>query len=301
MKVAVIILIWNGREDTLECLRSWRDDRYADKQLIVVDNGSTDGSAEAIAREFPEVIVLRSERNLGFSGGNNIGLRYARSNGFDFALLLNNDTTVEPQALTELMSAVQAKQEVGLAAPVIHYYAEDRAVWFAASRMDLRRGEAVHDNRQPPGRDATPYDVPWLTGCALLVRMTALAALGGLDERYFLSWEDVDFSLRAAAAGWKLAVVPSARIYHKGGRATRRLLGDNRDYYDLRNRLLLIRTHLRRGYARSAALVIARCLARPLRERGRRPAARLADLRRAMHAIADHFLGHYGEQPLRGR
>ncbi|HZK80331.1 MAG TPA: glycosyltransferase family 2 protein, partial [Humisphaera sp.] len=302
MNVAIVILIWNGKKDTLECLASLRADAYLHKQIIVVDNGSTDGSADEIRASYPEVTVLQNKANLGFCAGNNIGIEYALNRGFDYVYLLNNDTTVEPRALTHLMQVAEANPRFGIVAPVMHDYKGTRTIWFAGSRINLRRGEAVHDNSRQPVRTDAPYTVPWITGCALIARADLLRQLGGLDERYFLSWEDVDLGLRTTKAGWELAVVPAARIYHKGGQTSGRLLGNSRDYYDVRNRLLLLKTHCQTGYHRAALYVIARNLARPLREPGRKLSDRFSDLRRILAGIRDHLLGRYGQagsrQPL---
>lgn len=295
MKVAIIILIWNGKSDTLECLQSLSADTYAEKEIVVVDNGSTDKSAEAIRAAFPQVTILSNDRNLGFCAGNNVGIRYALEHGFDFIFLLNNDTTVEPNAVAELLAAAQAHPKLGVAAPVTHHEQGERAVWFAGSRLDLRRGLAVHDNSRDPSRADPPYRVPWITGCAMFVRAKAMKAAGGLDERYFLSWEDVDFSVRVAALGWELGVAPAARIYHKGGQASTRLLGNSRDYYDLRNRLLFLKTHGGAGYYRFAPGIAARMMFRALRDPAGQRGDRRRNLARITAAIRDHLLGRYGE------
>jgi len=240
---------------------------------------------------------LANERNMGFCAGNNIGIRHALAHGARYVYLLNNDTTSEPDALAHLVAAAEANAKFGIVAPVMHREQGDREIWFAGSRLDLARGSAVHDNSRAPGRDEAPYVVPWITGCAMLVRAEVFEQIGGLDERYFLSWEDVDFSVRASKAGWELGVAPAARIYHKGGQASTRLLGNNRDYYDLRNRLLFLKTHGGFGYFRSAPGIMARMIYRALRE----PVAAQGERRKILGGIAaaigDHLLGRYGEAP----
>jgi len=295
-RVVVIILVWNGKDDTLECLHSWRADTYPNKKIVVVDNGSTDGSAEEIAAAFPEVAIQRNEQNLGFCAGNNIGIQYAIKQRADYIYLLNNDTTVESEALTAMVRAAEANPILGIVAPVMHDYKGTRTIWFAGSKVNLRRAEAVHDNSRQPLRTDEPYTVPWITGCALMARADILRQLGGLDERYFLSWEDVDLGLRAGRAGIQLAVIPAARIYHKGGQTSGRLLGDTRDYYDVRNRLLLIRTHAGWRYYAAAAYVVVKCLVAPLRGSSRRLSQRLAELSQVVAAVRDHLLGRYGER-----
>src|SRR5450755_72122 len=141
-RVAIVIVIWNNKEDTVECLTSFRGDTYPNKQIIIVDNGSTDDSVEVIRASFPEVTVLQTGLNLGFTGGNNVGIDHALESGADYVYLINNDTTVEPDALTKLLEAMLENRDAGLIAPVIHDYDPPRAIWFAGSAMDLRRGAA---------------------------------------------------------------------------------------------------------------------------------------------------------------
>ena len=218
-RVAIIILNWNGKKDTFVCLESMRKETYGNKEIVLVDNGSTDDSVEEIRRAFPEVTLLALEKNLGFTGGNNAGIEYAVKKGADYVYLINNDTTVEPDALEKLVEAAEENPEAGLVAPVIHDMDPPCAIWFAGSALSLHHGAAWHDNARQPARTEKPYEVPWVTGCAMLLRAELLGQLGGFDDRYFLSWEDVDLSLRVRDAGRKVMVAPTARIYHKGGQS----------------------------------------------------------------------------------
>jgi GT2 family glycosyltransferase len=294
-RVAVIIVVWNGRDDTLECLDSLRADTYANKEIIIVDNGSTDDSVAAIRAAFPEVNILRTGRNLGFTGGNNVGIRSAQSKGADYVFLLNNDTTVEPAALSELVAAAEAEQRLGLLAPVIHYFDPPRAVWFAGSNIDLIRATAYHNSALAPERTSLPYETPWISGCAMLLRTALAIELKGFDDRYYLSWEDVDLSLRVSRAGRGVGVVPAARIYHKGGRSGDRLPG-SRHYYAARNRLLLVREHARSQviYWRAAFYTMF-CA---IRDACRLYRADRDELRsflfNTFEGLRDHFLGRYG-------
>ena len=242
MNVAIIIVNWNGKTDTLECLASLGADTYRCKQIIVVDNGSADDSVSAIRSAFPEVTVLETGTNLGFTGGNNVGINYALELGVDYIYLLNNDTTVEPNALAALVATAEMNPSYGLVTPVIHYFDRPEEVWFGGSLMDLSRGMAVHDNSHIPARTEAPREIPWASGCAMLVCADVVRLLGGFDDRYFLNWEDVDLSLRLRAAGRRIALVPSARIYHKVGRSFAIAKGTG-CYYHLRNNLLLLALH----------------------------------------------------------
>lgn len=290
--VAVIILIWNGREDTVECLESLRRDIYPEKQIIVVDNGSSDDSVTFIRAHFPEVKLIETGANLGFTGGNNVGIRHAIAHGANYIYVLNNDTTVEPDALGILIAAAEATPRFGLLAPVMHYFDPPREIWFAGSRIALGSGLAVHDNSRNPKRTEAPYEVPWVSGCAMLMPSKLARELNGFDERYYLTSEDVDLSLRVIRAGYAVVTVPAARIYHKGGRSGKRISGLGY-YYVVRNKLLLVRNHCGNGYI-PAALRIVGFHFWDLVRRRREISARLRYLRSMFDAIYDHMLHRYG-------
>jgi hypothetical protein len=288
--VAVIIVIWNGVEDTLECLRSLAGEGYPNKQIIVVDNGSEDGSAERIRAEGFEVCLIQTGKNLGFTGGNNVGLAEALRSGVKYSFLLNNDTTVEPGSIGALVDAAEKSPRGGIFAPVIHYYDSPSEVWFAGAFLSLTRGEAVHNNFLHPRRDSAPYTSPWVSGCAMLARMAAVEEVGGMDDRFYLTWEDVDWCLRMRAHSWGVEVVPSARILHKGGRSGAKLQGI-RSYYAVRNSLLLALKHSGRGYFAALVRITGRHLRSALRSEGRE---RMEVLGTVFEGLWDHFRGNYG-------
>lgn len=291
-RVAIIIVIWNGKADTLECLQSLRADAYPSKEIVIVDNGSTDGSVPDIRREFPAATVLETGQNLGFTGGNNVGIRYAIEHGADYVYLLNNDTTVEPDALAALVAAAQSQPQAGLLAPIIYEYYPPRPIWFAGSRMELSRGAAWHDNSRVPEPTDAPYEIPWATGCAMLVPAPLMRELGGFDDRYYLSVEDVDLCVRVRKAGRTICAVPAARIYHKGGRSGQRMSGI-RNYYAVRNSLLLMRKHSGAAYFRSGPQLVCSFLWQSLRTReGLR--VRWECFRSVLDAVFDHVFQRYG-------
>jgi GT2 family glycosyltransferase len=290
-RVAVVIVIWNGMVDTLECLRSFRGDVYPNKQIIIVDNGSSDDSVARIRDSFPDVVILQTGENLGFTGGNNVGIRHAVKNGSDYVYLINNDTTVESDALEKLVQAAEANPQAGLLAPVIHDFDAPRAIWFAGSVVDLRRGAAWHDNSHQPSRTELPYEVPWATGCAMLLRASLLNDLGGFDDRYYLSWEDVDLSLRVRNTERSVMVVPKARIYHKGGQSGKNL-NSIYSYYAVRNSLLLARKHSGRDYNRAALSIVGTYLKRCFHPRFEGARGKL--LRLIWDGLRDHLQQQYG-------
>ena len=293
--VAVIIVNWNGKTDTLECLASLRQDCYPNKQIIVVDNGSADDSISVLRATHPDVTVLETGANLGFTGGNNTGIEYALQQGVDYLYLLNNDTTVEPDALQALVEAAEADASYGLLTPVIHYYEQPEETWFAGSRIDLARGIAVHDNHRVPARTEGPIQIPWASGCAMLLRAALMRQLGGLDERYFLNWEDVDFSLRVRALGSNISLVPAARIYHKVGRSFGASSGVGHYYY-VRNNLLLVLLHGGSLYHRAALSIVLNRLRENLRAIKNRRVNASNSIGITCRAIYDHSLRRYGRR-----
>lgn len=257
--IAIILVNYNGKADTLECLISLRMDRYPHKQIIVVDNGSSDDSVAALCAAFPEITVLKNGRNLGFTGGNNAGILYALAQNPrpKYLYLLNNDTTVDPDSTNHLIEALESDPQCGVAAPVMHYFDRKDVAWFAGSTLDLTHGLALHDNSAPPAESDPPRELPWITGCAMLFRADVLKNLAGFDDRFFLYWEDVDLSLRVRAAGYSLKLVPAARIYHKCGSTSNRTISCFGEYYYLRNNLLLIDKHLPKHKTRAKFRVLA--------------------------------------------
>lgn len=287
--VHVVVLNWNGKADTLECLASLQKDAYANKRIIVVDNGSTDDSAAQITAAFPEATLLQTGANLGFTGGNNAGIRHALALGCDFVFLLNNDTTVEPTAISELVKAAQSDAHWGILTPVIHYFDRPDDVWFGGSSLDLARGRAVHDNSRIPARDEPPVQLPWTTGCAMFLRADVVRQLEGFDDRFFLLWEDVDLSLRARAAHFSIGLVPAARIYHKVSRSIQGISARS-TYYYLRNHLLLLSKH---GGCGRLQAIAARCR-EALRQVRSRRAGSWDQCRAIAMALRDTLLHRYG-------
>ena len=301
--VTVVLVVWNGIEDTLECLRSLAADHYPNKEVLIVDNGSTDGSAERIRGEGFQVCMVRCPLNLGFTGGNNVGLAEARRRGAKYAFLLNNDTTLEPDALTRLVDAAEFRTGAALLSPVVDYYGAPGEVWFSGAKLSLARGEALHQNLLEAGGPAPgaggdggiphPYPSEWVSGCAMLVRLIAVEQVGGFDDRFFLTWEDVDWCVRMRRSNWEVLVVPAARIYHKCGRSGARLTGIYR-YYAVRNSLLLAAKHAGHFYLTALICVLSRHLRSALRSG---QADKWQSFGTIFEGLKDHWLGRYGRRP----
>ncbi len=240
LSAAVIVVNWNGKGYLRVCLQSLRRQTHPDFQVIVVDNGSTDGSLEMLAQEFPEVRVEALGDNRGFVVASNIGAQLAGE--VDVLVMLNNDTEAEPQWLQALCNALEAHPRAGAAASKMLLF-DRRDVLHSAG--DVMAPGFFPQNRGVWEVDQGQYDDDiWVFGpCggAAAYRREVWEALGGFDERLFMYLEDVDLAWRMQKAGWKTVFVPEARVYHHlsatGG-------GKIASYYVGRNLILLHRWHL---------------------------------------------------------
>lgn len=215
--VFIIILNWNGKEDTLDCLRSLREVDYSRFKILVVDNASKDGSVEAIKKEFPDIEIIVNAANLRFAGGNNVGMKRAIELGADYLLLLNNDTIVDKDFLTKLVDGAEVLPQVGMAGPKIYYHKDPKRLWYAGGKIAWWKGWISHrgvrefDN----GQYNTIGETEYITGCCVLVKREVIDKIGMLDEAYFIYGEDADWSIRASRAGYKLMYVPTSFLWHK--------------------------------------------------------------------------------------
>lgn len=240
--VAIVVLNWNRRAETLACLESLRALTYPDYEVVVVDNASADGSATAIRQQFPEVTLLENAENLGYTGGNNAGLRHALEQHADYVFLLNNDTIVDPGCLSALVTVAEADPAVGMVGPLIYYFDRPTVLWSAGGAIDWRRGTTWMVGLDEPdeGRWDAPQPVDFITGCAVLVKAETLRRIGLLDERFFAYYEDAEWCVRAARAGYRLLLVPAAKVWHKIA-PVRQAVSPAIHYYMTRNRLLFLR------------------------------------------------------------
>jgi len=216
--IYAIVLNWNQEELTTACLNSLARSDYPRFKVIVVDNGSTHGSPDYFRREFPWVDVLTNERNLGFAGGNNVGIRYVLARGADLVWLLNNDTEVAPDCVLELARASMAHPEYALFAPKIYYYDPPQMLWYAGGEIRLDRPMGVTHigmGMIDDGNFDHETEISFVTGCAFLIRGEAINAIGLLDEDMFIYNEDMDWSIRAQRRGYRGLYVPDARLWHK--------------------------------------------------------------------------------------
>lgn len=230
MNLHAVVLSWNGREDTLACLESLRG-----LPTICVDNGSTDGSQAAVRERFPEVELVETGANLGYTAGNNVGLRRALDRAADWVLLVNNDTVAEPGLAAALERAAAARPDAGLlACQVLH---PDGRVQYAGARVPrwgYGRGRSL----------SSLGDTDRADGAAMAVSRAAFVRAGPLAEELFAYVEDVEWSLRIRRAGFAVVFVPDARIVHKGSASTGGPGSPTALYYDTRNTIVVWERHL---------------------------------------------------------
>lgn len=239
-EVSIIVLNWNGLADTLACLDSLSQIDYPAFEIVVVDNGSTDGSTAAIREAYPHVKVIETGENLGYVGGNNIGLDYACSRDTAYALLLNNDTEVAPDFLRKMIEWAETDPKIGVVGPTI-YYAESRdLIWSAGGNLDWRTGLTLLDGMDQFDHGQfgeSPRQVDFVTGCALLVKIPVIKRVGKFDSRFFAYFEENEWCERVKQSGYKIFHLPTARIWHKIS-PNHREHSPQVYYYMTRNRLL---------------------------------------------------------------
>ena len=232
MQLIAVVLNWNGGQDTLAALES-----LDGIETICVDNGSTDGSDAAVEERFPQVELIRTGANLGFAGGNNVGLRRAFERGADWVLLLNNDATAEPGLADALAGAAAARPDAGLLACKI-LFEDGRTIQYAGATFNARLGYSGRlTGYGTPDRqdDDGVRDVDRADGAALALSRAAFEQVGGLDESLFMYVEDVELSLRVRRAGFGVVLVPDARVRHKGSAASGGRASTTNLFYSVRN------------------------------------------------------------------
>jgi hypothetical protein len=242
--VWIVVLNWNGLTDTLACIGSLRELKYRNHRVVVIDNGSTDGSVSALrgARSRLEFELIEAGANLGYAGGNNLGIRYAIDRSADFVLILNNDTIVDPMLLDELLKAAGDYPEAGCFGPWVLYMHDPKRLWWAGAAWSSKglaftcpgRGHLV-DEVAPERASADA-----IVGAALFFRASVPARIGLLDERFFLCNEEYDWCCRARRAGFHCLTVPTARVWHKVSASFGGVASPLINYFDIRNKLLFV-------------------------------------------------------------
>ncbi|KXA94988.1 hypothetical protein AKJ37_07130 [candidate division MSBL1 archaeon SCGC-AAA259I09] len=293
--VAIIVLNWNGWEDTIECLESVYHINYPNYEVVVVDNGSRDDSIQKIKkytkgkirpkmgyidyksdnkpikvleveeregklvkskgkdlRPLPsekKMVLIKNSKNYGFSRGNNIGIKYSLKKGFNYVLLLNNDTIVKKDFLLNLVKNAESEKNIGIVGAKIYYYNfRGRQDVISALGTDFNywnlEGKRYGLNEVDRGQWHERREVDKVEGACMLLKRKLIEDVGLFDTDYFTYWEETDFCYRATSSGYKIVSVPEAAIWHKIGSSSGGSLSNHFIYYMTRNRLLFIKKNL---------------------------------------------------------
>lgn len=259
-QVAIIVLNWNGKADTIPCLESLRKLSYSNYRALVVDNGSTDDSVQAIRASHPWAEVLQTGVNLGYAGGNNIGMKHAIDSGADFVLVLNNDTEVAPDLLERLVDAASRHPAYGVFGPRIYYHHDPERIWFAGgvrSEDGLSFAWPGQGERESEF-NAKECDTDYVCGAALFFRAEVARKIGYFDEQFFLVYEESDWCFRARRAGFGCRMIPSAKVWHKIGASFGSEASPLRTYFSSRNILLWNKKNLPRSLRRKQWMRVLR-------------------------------------------
>jgi hypothetical protein len=267
--------------------------------VAVVDNGSSDDPTETIRDLYPRVRVIRNASNLGYAGGNNVGIRYALAQGADYICILNNDVTVEKGFVLALLSVLQSNSKIGVVTPLIASMEQPEQVWALGSAVNRKSGVVnrlhVGENVSEWGK-RTPFAVDSASGAAMLIKREVLENVGLMDEDFFLYFEETDWCLQVRKAGYRIIAVPSSVVYHKVS-ATLGASSPVIDYYMLRNHLrfvarhwsVLIRWHLQGGIVLRNLATIAAYTAKP------HDGSRIPNRNARLFALCDALLGRWGK------
>ena len=259
--VAIVVLNWNDAASTRRAIAALRGVGRSRTRIIVVDNGSSEPIRLPLGEPGDDVTLIASPVNLGYAGGNNLALQRAFSDGADFVWLFNNDALCPGETLARLIAACQADPSIGLVSPVVLDEQEPERVQIACGTFDLAVPTHIpcYDLATARILMATKSNRITLSGAALLIRRSVYEAIGGLDEALFAYWEDTDYSIRAAMAGYRNVLVADAVVYHPAKR-----VGDGAAirphfyYYMARNEILLWRKHARPVAALRAVIWVFR-------------------------------------------
>jgi GT2 family glycosyltransferase len=248
VQISIIIVNWNGTSDTVECLTSIasaKNDNVA-LTVIVVDNGSETDPTNQIMSAHPQVTLVRLDRNIGFAGACNVGIKEAIAKAADCILLLNNDTVVERGLFEKLVRPFAEDGKTGIVAPLI-YSVDRRNVDFAGAKITFALGKFEHVRHEPEKKEGS-YETEYVSGCCMMLPRVVVEQIGLLDEKLFAYFEDVDLCLRARQAGFRLTCLPGATVLHKGSASTRRALTEGttsplKHYLVARNRTIIVRRY----------------------------------------------------------
>ncbi len=245
--VWAVVINWNGGEVLEPCLLTLLASSYQNLSVLVVDNASTDGSAQLVRDEFPSVHLAEQSTNLGFAAGVNAGVEYALNEGADYVLLLNNDIELDVNAVSALVETALAHPKSAFVGPLIYYADRPSVIWSAGGAVSYWTGHIRHLGlrEEDAGQYADVQKVDYVTACAVLASAEAIRVVGVMDEAYYMYNEDTDWCVRARDAGFDVLFAPSARIWHKVSMSSGGGLTPFKIYNRLRSTLRFFSLHAR--------------------------------------------------------
>ncbi len=260
--VNIILLNYNGADDTIECLESLSKITYPNYNIVIVDNNSPDDSVEKILsylkekkedfeffendeialkdeNEAKKITFIKSRENNGYGHGNNIGIKYALNHGAEYVLVLNNDTVVEPDFLEPMVELAESDEKIGIVSGKINFYDKKDIIWFNGGKFDECIAKVEHYNFKEKDVGQKPKEpITFITGCMWLIPRRVLEDVGLINEEYFMYVEDLEYCYKVLEKGYKLKVVDKCRVYHKVSSSTGGNFSKFSVYYKTRNYLL---------------------------------------------------------------
>ncbi len=298
LRVLVLILNWNGADDTVQLIQNLQNVEYPFFDILVIDNDSSDNSVNKIHKAFSEIEIIQTDSNLGYAGGNNVGLRIAIERAYDYVLILNNDLTVAPDIVDLLLDAFRKDTRIAIAGPKIYRTDKPEELFYPAWKIDLNKWLFYRAGNAPDPSGIT--DVDFVQGCAMMLRTVFIEEVGMFDERFHLYCEDADLAVRARVEDWRTVEVEATSAWHRGYGSSGRN-SPLKTYYSLRNRLLFIKKHGRRRWSLRWRLLFFDAGRSCIRAFGDILSGRVADGLKTVGALFQGFYhwlsGRFGKGP----
>jgi GT2 family glycosyltransferase len=240
--IAVVIVAWNNYLDTQECIDSIFDQQIVKTKIFLVDNGSDIEPLVNLSIKYPDINYIRSDTNLGFAGGYNLGLQKALMGDYHFFLIINNDTKADQFMIYELVEAFK-DEKVGLAAPIIYYYDAPNRVWSSGGNINKLFLMPLESHSQRK-KITSPTERTFISGCCYLLKRDLLEQVGLFDERFFLYFEDLDLCMRINKSQWRMIVIPTAKLWHKVSRSSGGQDSERERYHYALSSVLYFQKHI---------------------------------------------------------
>jgi len=249
--IAVILVNWKKYNLTSNCINSLNKSNYKNFKIILVDNEYSEKSIIELKNKYKELLVFKEKNNLGFAGGNNIGIRYALENDYDYIMLLNNDTEVKENFILPLVERMEKNLFLAAVQPLILNFSNKSIIWNAGGKLNKFLGltsTRLNNNKLNSSIVFDDY-TDWISGCCILIKSEILTKVGLLDEKFFNYYEDVDWSLRMKSLGYDLGFVKESIIYHHGSSSSKNkknkegVISSKIHYFNIRNHILLLKKH----------------------------------------------------------